>query len=372
MGARSFAAKRSALTLLSAGAPLQMEVWGDEGGRLMRVSIPAQNLEIVRDDIASVAVRHVVISRPGDQDIRVPANGFRLAGTISTPAVSTGSKAKLPAVILVAGSGPTDRDEIVYGIPIFGQLAGMLADAGFMVVRYDKRGMGQSGGRVESATLDDFTDDLLAVVSAVRRMPTVDREQLAVVSHGEGGAVGMLAAARQKDIKALALISAPGTTGAELNMAQVTHTLNRSTRPASEKAETLDLQKKIHSAVITGSGWDTIPPQYRQQADVPWFKSFLTYDPAKVMPRISQPILVVQGLLDTQIAPSNADRLVELANQRKRSVVDVIKVPGVNHLLVPATTGEVDEYAALKDQQVSPAVSGAVVDWLRMTFAAAR
>jgi len=372
MGTRSISAKRTALTLLSAGAPIGMEVWGDDAGRLMRVSIPAQNLEVVRDDIGSVAVRHVVVSRPGDKEIRVPANGFRLAGTVSTPADAATSKIKLPVVILVGGSGPTDRDETVYGIPIFGQLAGALADAGFAVVRYDKRGIGQSGGRVESATLQDFADDLLAVVNTVRRMSTVDRDRLAVVGHSEGGAVAMLAAASQKDIKALGLISTAGSTGAELNLAQVAHALDRSTRTPAEKAETLALQKKIQTAVVSGSGWDAIAPQYRQQADIPWFKSFLTYDPAKVMQRVSQPILVVQGLLDTQVAPTNADRLADLARQRKKSTVDVIKVPGVNHLLVPATTGELDEYASLKDQQVSPAVSGAVVSWLQETFAAVR
>src|SRR6185295_498034 len=102
----------------------------------------AQSIEVVREDIASVAVRHVVVSRPGDEEIRIPANGFRLAGTISKPA-NEGNK-PAPAVILVGGSGPADRDETVYGVPIFGQLAGMLADAGFLVLRYDKRAVGQS------------------------------------------------------------------------------------------------------------------------------------------------------------------------------------------------------------------------------------
>ena len=63
--------------------------------------------------------------------------------------------------MLVAGSGPVDRDETVAGIPIFGQLASALADAGYLVVRYDKRGVGQSGGRPESATLSDYAEDVL-------------------------------------------------------------------------------------------------------------------------------------------------------------------------------------------------------------------
>jgi pimeloyl-ACP methyl ester carboxylesterase len=366
MGGRTMRARKSAITLLTAGSPLAVEVWGDESGRLMRISVPAQNLEVVRDDISSVAVRHVVVSRPGDVEIRIPANGFRLAGTVSKP---PNASKTLPAIILVGGSDLTDRDENLYGIPIFGQLAGTLADAGFLVVRYDKRGVGQSGGRAEAATIEDFAEDLLAVVKAVRGLPGVDRKRIAVVGHGDGGTVALLGASRQSDIAGLVLVSSMGTTGAELNMWQVSHGLDHSNRTAAEKQATVDLQQRIQQAVVTGSGWEAIPAQYRRQADIPWFKSYLTFDPAKVLPKVNQPIFIVQGLLDTQVPPSNADRLEALAKRRKNGSVEVARLAGVNHLLVEATTGEVDEYVGLKDKQVSPAVGRAIADWLQKTFA---
>ncbi len=366
---RTIRAKRTSVTLMAESGPLAAEIWIDDNSRLMRINIPAQNLEIVRDDIASVAVRRVVVSHPGDQEIRIPANGFRLAGTLSRP--STAAK-PTPIIILVGGADPTDRDETLHGIPIFGQLAGMLADAGFLVIRYDKRAVGQSGGRAEAATLADYADDLLAVVATARRLPEVDRARVAVLGYGDGGWVAMLAAAGTKDITALILVATAGTTGADLNMWQVTHGLERSTQSPAEKADIVNLQKRIQTAVMTGSDWDTIAPQLRQQADTPWFKSFLTFDPAKVMGRISRPLLVVQGQLDAQVPASNADRLEELARRRKNTTVEVASIPGVNHLLVPATTGAVDEYATLKDKQVSPLVSSAVVDWLKKTSATGR
>src|SRR5205823_2626568 len=96
------------------------------------------------------------------------------------------------------------------------------------------------------------------------------------------------------------------------------------------------------------------------------------FDPAKVMNDIDQPILIVQGGLDTQVPPSNADRLEELARARKKGrAVDVVRVPGINHLLVPATTGEADEYAGLKDKKVSPEVPQAIATWLQKTLPAA-
>lgn len=352
------------------GQSLDIEVWGDEDGRLLRLSVPAQTLEVVRDDIASVSTRRVAVSRSGDEPVRVPANGFSLAGTLSKPSPASG---KLPAVILVGGSGPTDRDETVSGIPILGQLAGSLADRGVLVLRYDKRGVGQSGGRPESATLTDYAEDLRAAVRFMTARKDVDPKRLTVLGHSEGGSVAMLAAARENKIKALALVATIGVTGAELNLAQVSHALSRSTRPEVEKQATLDLQKRIQAAVITGQGWDGIPPQLRRQADVPWFNSFLTFDPAKPMADIRQPMLIIQGELDTQVAPANADRLELLAKGRKRqSAVQVVKVPGVNHLLVNAKTGEVDEYATLPDRTISPTISAAVTDWLTKTFQAAK
>jgi pimeloyl-ACP methyl ester carboxylesterase len=368
-------ARRTSIKILTPGGPVDADIWGNETGRLLRVSIPAQDLEAVREDVASVAARRVTVSRGGDEQIRIPANGFSLAGTISRPQAGEdgGARRALPAVILVGGSGPTDRDETVFSIPIFGQLGGALADAGFLVLRYDKRGIGQSGGRVESATLADYADDLRAAVKFLGDRKDVDHKHMAVLGHSEGGAVAMLAAAHERKIAALVLISAIGVTGAELNMAQVAHALNRSNKPEAERQATIELQRQIQNAVLTGRGWEGIPLPLRRQADIPWFHSFLSFDPAKLMADVKQPLLVVQGLLDTQVQPSNADRLETLAGVRKKAgPVEVIKVPGINHLLVPATTGEADEYATLKDRHVSPVVGNAVALWLKKTFAAAR
>src|SRR5262249_42805305 len=141
------------------------DIWGDENGRLLRVSVPAQAIEYVRADVAAVSTRRVVISRPGDEQLHIPANGFAPPGTFSKPDGRAGKR--LRAAVLVGGSGPTDRDETVAGIPVLGQLAGALADSGFLVVRYDKRGIGQSGGRAETAGLAEFAEDLRAVVKVV-------------------------------------------------------------------------------------------------------------------------------------------------------------------------------------------------------------
>jgi dipeptidyl aminopeptidase/acylaminoacyl peptidase len=304
------------------------------------------------------------IRNPTDSDIVIPAAGFNLAGTVTLPP-GTG-RLKHPAVVLVAGSGAIERDEVVSGIPVFAQLAGSLAEQGFLVLRYDKRGVAQSGGRSERATIQDYADDLISAVKWLAKRGDVDPKRIAVVGHSEGGAVALLAAAREKKIASLVLAGAPGTPGADLILEQQGHMLDLMKAPPAERQAKTDLQKKIQAAVIADKGWEGIPPELRAQADSTWFRSLLLFDPAKVMPKVRQPILIVQGDLDRQVPPHHADALAQLARARKKGgAVEVLHLPGVNHLLVPATTGEVSEYGTLADRKVTPAASKAIADWLK-------
>jgi fermentation-respiration switch protein FrsA (DUF1100 family) len=91
------------------------------------------------------------------------------------------------------------------------------------------------------------------------------------------------------------------------------------------------------------------------------------------MPQVRQPILIVYGTLDTEVEPSNADRLEALARSRKRQAsVEVAKLPGLNHLFVPATTGEVTEYATLGGKPIAPALASAIASWMGKALPAAR
>ena len=248
--ARLIEARRTHVTLSAMGQPaIEADVWGDETGRLLRVSVPAQSLEFVRTDIASVSTRRVVISREGDEPASIPANGFNLIGTISKPAGP--AVKRLPAIVLVGGSGLIDRDGNVGGIPVYGQIAHALADAGFLVLRYDKRGIGQSGGRIETAGFAEYAEDLRAAVKFVADRKDVDPKRIIVLGHDEGGAIALVAAAREKRIAALVLLAAAGVSGSDLVLAQQKHVLERSSLSDADKQARIDLQKQIHEAVIT-------------------------------------------------------------------------------------------------------------------------
>jgi uncharacterized protein len=363
-------ARRLALTALNPGAPMDIDLW-TESGHLLRVDMPAQSLSVVRDDIASVSARLVTVARPNDEQATIPANGFNLAATVSKPA-EPGS-ARLPAVVLVSGSSLTDRDEILSGVPTFGQLAGALADSGFLVVRYDKRGVGQSGGRLDVVTLADFAEDVRAVLRWTERRKDVDSRRVALVGYGEGAWVALQAAAQQSSVAALVMMAAGSAPGRELVLEQQRHLLERSPMSAAERQQAIERQRQILDAVISGKGWEGVSAEARERADTPWFLSYLQFDVARVVSRTRQPVLVVHGELDREVAPHHADRLAELARLRSKGRgADLVKVPGVNHLLRQAGTGETDEYARLTDRAISPDVLSAVSDWLLRTLPPAK
>ena len=361
----TLATRRYDVVIQNPGGPLHAIVTIDHRSRLVRLEGPVSGLTVARADVSGVATRTQTVRNPTDVDVSIPANGFNLAGTLTTPP-SAAARLRHPAVVLVAGSGLTDRDETIAGIPIFAQLAGALAQRGFSVLRYDKRGIGQSGGRTEAVTLQDYADDVVSAVKWMERRKDVDKKRVAVIGHGEGGSISLLAASREKKITSVILVGTPGTTGADLILEQQRHALDLLQTPDAERQQKVELQKRIHAAVISGTGWDGIPEELRKQADVPWFRSFLMFDPAKVVPRVKQPILVLQPALDTQVPPHHAEKLAELARLRKKErVVEVRSLPGLNHLLVRAKTGEVSEYAGLPEKTIAADVADALAAWLK-------
>jgi len=369
-GTSTFDVHHYELVFDNAGAPLEIDLYADNVGGLVRVDVSAQGLQVVRDDIAGSISRTHITSNPGDEAVVIPAPGFNLGATMTRPPNTAG---RLPAVILTGGAGSDDRDGTSYGVPILANLAGAISQAGFVAVRYDKRGYGQSGGRRESATIGDVADDIRAIVKWLNDRKDIDPKRIAVLGHGEGAWVALLAAARDKRIAGIVSIDAPSTSGAELALEQQQHALDRLKASPADRAQKIELQKKIQAAVLSGKGWEGVPPELRKQVDTPWTQSVLLFEPARVIDDVRQPMLFVHAELDRQIPVSHVERLVDLARKESKSKsVEVVTIRGVNHLLVPAVTGEPDEYASLSDLNVSKDVTGAIDAWLTRTLTPAR
>ena len=311
------------------------------------MGLPTASLVVVREDLASVMAREEQVHNPGDQTVFIPANGFNLAATITTP---SGAPAHAPAIVLVSGSGPQDRDCTTYGVPICGQLSGALAAAGYFVVRYDARGVGQSGGRTETPRMGEYGDDALrsSTGSGIVRTSILtgsrDRSPTA-----ESAPIALVAAAHDSHISAVALLAAPGVTGRDLTLEQQQHLLSRLNIPDAEKAARVALEHQIINATLTSSNWDGLPPDAEPRGrHSRGSRSWLLFDPGAAIAKMHQPLFILQGALDTEMPPAEADRLEADSRARDRSSPDAltrkVMLSGVNHLLVPAKTGEMDEY----------------------------
>ena len=376
---RKIAARRWRLEVALGTAKLEMELW-TEGSRLLRLDIPAQMLSVVRDDIAGVSARVVTMGRTNDEHVSVPANGFSLAGTMSRPMsadpVPAGGKkpapARLPAIVLVSGSAPSDRDEFVAGIPIFAQLANALADAGYLVIRYDERGAGQSGGRPESATLEEYAADTRAVVTYLSKRRDVDPKRISLVGHGEGGWVAMLVAAREPRVSAIGLVATPVMSGTELILEQQRIMFEQTGMSEPARQAAVEQQKKILDAVVTGKGWEELTLEVRRRVDTPLYRSFLTFEPSQAIVKVRQPMLIVQPMLDREVPAHHGEQLAQLARSRPRAkTTDFVQLDGINHLLARATTGEIAEYTTLSQRTIAPAASLEIVSWLDKTLPSA-
>ena len=184
----------------------------------------------------------------------------------------------------------------------------------------------------------------------------------------------MQAAAREKAIDAVVLLAVPGTPGAELVLEQQRDRLDRMQATNAERERQIALQQQIVEAVLGEGSWDDVPESLRERADTPWFRSFLEFEPADVVSRARQPVLIAHGEVDALVPIAHADRLAEIAEARRRreSTVEVAKLPGINHLLLGSPPGNVDEYLQLLDQQVAPEVIAVLDDWMSRTVPADR
>jgi len=344
--------------LLTLGAEMRLAVAPD--GRVLGAVVPAQGLCIVRPP-APCAVRAPIAT-----DYAAPAGapydavdatitgsgGARLAGTLTLPR-TRGADARVPAVLLLTGSGAQDRDEAIPGIPgyrPFRQLADTLSRRGIAVLRLDDRGVGGSAVGTEQATLEVLARDAARAIAWLRARPEVRADRVAIVGHSEGGIVATMVASQDSSLAAIALLAAPARTGRRVSDYQIRHAvaLDPSIAPAARDSA-------AQAAIAMRDALAATDPQLR---------IFLDHDPAPRLRGVRAPVLIVQGETDRQVT---ADQAAELeAHLRAGGNRDVTRhvIPRTNHLLLEDSSGEVAGYAALPSKAVHPALLGLVADWL--------
>jgi pimeloyl-ACP methyl ester carboxylesterase len=314
------------------------------------------------------------------------ADNIKLAGTLTLP---TGG-GPFPAVVLVSGSGPQDRDETLMGHKPFLVLADHLTRKGVAVLRFDDRGTGKSGGKFEGATSADFATDAHAAVTYLKGRKEIDPKRVGLAGHSEGGVIiPMVAADHPADVAFLVLMAGTGVPGDEISRRQQKDMLKAmgvsdkdlagvqdflaKLLPVAVKPGPADEKAKAMKA-ITKEFIDGLPEEDRKKVGAieplvarltdPWMLYFLAHDPRPVLGKVRCPVLAVNGELDTQVAadvnlPAIAAALKAGGNGR----VTTKAFPGLNHLFQHAKTGALSEYGQI-EETFAPEALTTISEWI--------
>jgi pimeloyl-ACP methyl ester carboxylesterase len=287
------------------------------------------------------------------EEVSVPAPkaGIELAGTLTVPV--HGSGAGVPAVVMITGSGPEDRDEatpVLPGYRPFREIADALGRRGIAVLRMDDRGVGGTPRGPSDPTSADFADDIRAALAYLRARPGIDSGRLGLIGHSEGALIALLVGASDPELHAVVLVAGSSRTGREISDAQV--------RTAFE-----------HQLHLSGAALDSAiranePAREAQLASSAWLRFWFDFDPRTTARNLHVPVLIVQGATDTQVTPDQAEELASAIRSGGNRDVAVQVIPETNHLLVHDPDGSFTNYAKLKTFDVNPPVLATIADWL--------
>lgn len=314
--------------------------------------------------------------------------GINLAGTITLPA----GKQNCPAVVLISGSGPQDRNSTILKHQPFWVLADYLTRQGMVVLRVDDRGVGESGGTFSGATSADFATDVAAAFAYLQKHPRVNSNKVGLLGHSEGGVIAPMVASTEKEVAFIVLLAGPGQSGSEVLRQQnydMTMLATKNVALAQKQSKVLE---KLYALVLAPEnqdqstseimqllkapleelsdddreklGWtNAVVAQIVAQLRTPWFQYFLATNPQDYLQKVSCPVLAINGEKDLQVHANNLEAIEEALKQGKNKNYSIQAFPNLNHLLQTAETGAVAEYVKI-EETMAPEVLAAIHLWL--------
>lgn len=322
-------------------------------------------------------------SRPYiSRDVLFPNPDARisLAGTLSVPL----GEGPFPAVVLISGTGHNTRDETVWGHQVFLVLADALNRAGVAVLRYDKRGVGGSGGDYDAATTAEFASDADAAVAWLSHQPGIDPNRVGVLGHSEGGVIAPMVAVRDPRVAFVVTIAGPAIRGDHLFVLQSAMTAKAYGAPDEYIARRKLFDQSLYDAIIAapsaqaareradalvaqGVKDKVVDPNEAQSlaadSTSPWERYFLAYDPVPALQKLTVPVLAINGSLDLQV-PAREDLAAMRRALEHNPHATVVQMPGMNHLLQDAKTGAPNEYNGI-EETMSPRALDLICNWVK-------
>lgn len=303
-------------------------------------------------------------------------DGTLLAGTLSMPK----GKGPFPAVVLVTGSGPQDRDETIENHKPFKVIADYLTKQDIAVLRYDDRGIGKSTGDFTKSTTADFSKDALAALAFLKEQDQVDPHKIGIIGHSEGGLIALLLAGQQVENLAFAvslagpaipmdslLLLQAGLVGKSLGVQMSAAELARIKRNYALVGSDLSdvdalLAIKENMKSVTGTNSAAFDAELASML-TPWYRYFIRINPIPFMEEIKIPVFGAYGSHDIQV-PMGAN-MESLSDHLPANNKHLLKgYEGLNHLFQQSKTGSIAEYAEITES-FNEAVLADMLKWIQ-------
>ncbi len=310
-------------------------------------------------------------------------DGVNISGSLTLPEGATGP---VPAVLMIAGSGPTDRDENAPGLrtDFFKAVAYALAQAGLGSLRYDKRGVGRSEGEFRRAGLSDLVGDARAALEYLRARSEVDPQRVFLLGHSEGGVIAPLLAVAApgggEAVSGLVLIAAPAHPLDWLLLEQAELIGRALGLPEEAIAKELDRLRRFIAFVKASEGdWEDYsleevrrwlpeltPLEFEayKAISLRWYREHFAHDPLHTIRQVRVPVLIIHGEKDIQVPPGEGELLFQALQEAGNEEVELHLLPDLNHLMRYHPEEPTIAYRHL-DEPVDEGVLGIILDWLR-------
>lgn len=295
-----------------------------------------------------------------DTSISIPASDVTLQGTFAAAGVAPAA-----AALLISGSGPIDRDSNSKRMPIdvMRQVAEHLSGSGIASLRYDKRGVGESGGDYLSTGFHDNVDDASAALAALRARPEVDADRVVVIGHSEGALIADVLAA-DPQLAGVVLLAGSAVDGKQLLRWQAEQLAPTLPKPAQWlmkllRSDLVATQTKRLGRLETSTD-DVIRIQL-VKLNARWFREFMAFEPTQALRRAVVPVLAITGSKDVQVDPADIERMRQVVPTSFEGHV----VDDVTHLLRSEPgVATVRTYKQQARRPIDQRVTRLLTDWV--------
>jgi uncharacterized protein len=321
--------------------------------------------------------------------VKIESGSVTLPGVLTVPE----DKGPYPAVILIHGSGPLDRDETMFSHKPFFLLSDYLTRRGIAVLRYDKRGFAKSTGDYKACTSEDFAADVLKAIEFLKARPEIDGKKIGLLGHSEGGFIAPMVASKCGDVHFIVMMAASALPGDQILLSQLkaigtgqgekqeamyksielakeTYAIIKSENNNDQAIEKIKaMRKRLNASEYQVTGNQKAAQDGHVETSLklmtsPWYRFFLSYDPRPSLAKVHCPVLALNGDRDTQvIAQANLDAIKTALQKGGNKDSTEIVMPGLNHLFQTCKTGLPEEYASI-EETVSPKALQVIGDWI--------